>query len=211
MSKDKILADIHRQILDWRNQYAYKSNGYSDEPVRVQEINLDYVCEALKGWLDSQWDQGNSENNQARKNARARMAAIAFHCAIVLALMSGDPGEDEPNKRKVIVNLTIYLADHCMERFLFKFGSQQNEERMRIQDAENVSTTVQSSLYTDEPMIGKVKLSVARQIKSWYQEGVEGHGFKATAKKFGLPEGIYTRRVLDALSKYEAEHPEVAK
>lgn len=208
---DGDLDDIRQQILMWRDQYVFKNISGQEIPHEFFEINLDYVCSALNDWLGEQWDKGDAEYNPARQNARARMAAIAFHCAIVLAMISGNPGEDEPHKREIIVNLTIYFANHCMERFLFKFGSQQNEERMRIQDAENVSTTVQSSLYTDEPMIGKVKLSVARQIKSWYQEGVEGHGFKATAKKFGLPEGIYTRRVLEALSKYEAEHPEVAK
>ena len=50
-----------------------------------------------------------------------RMATVAFHGAIVLHMLAGEPGKDVPKTRRAICKLTEYLANHCMERFLCQY------------------------------------------------------------------------------------------
>ena len=49
------------------------------------------------------------------------MATVAFHGAIVLHMLAGEPGKDVPKTRRAICKLTEYLANHCMERFLCQY------------------------------------------------------------------------------------------
>lgn len=41
--------------------------------------------------------------------------------APVLHMLAGEPGEDNPKLRKAVCRLTVYVADHCMERFLCRY------------------------------------------------------------------------------------------
>lgn len=36
-------------------------------------------------------------------------------------MLAGEPGEDNPKMRKAVCKLTVYIANHCMERFLHKY------------------------------------------------------------------------------------------
>lgn len=115
-------------------------NNGEDIPCEETVIDLDYVNDALKEWLDNQYDLSKQEKNPARADARTRMATIAFHAAIVIAMMYGNPSAREHAKRKAVVDLVIYVANHCMERFLYKFGDIQNAQRAEALKAEKAKT-----------------------------------------------------------------------
>ena len=52
--------------------------------------------------------------------------------APVLHMLAGEPGEDNPKLRKAVCRLTVYVADHCMERFLCRYykGAYPEMDRM---------------------------------------------------------------------------------
>lgn len=58
---------------------------------------------------------------ETRKEVSLRMATVAFHGAIVLHMLAGEPGKDVPKTCRAICKLTEYLANHCMERFLCQY------------------------------------------------------------------------------------------
>lgn len=124
LPKGDHLKNIQDQVDHWRLKYCCRKGEemVGDDNVPRTTIELDYVNDALKKWIDDQFS-----DNPARKSARKRMACIAFHCAIVLAMIEGIPDATMIEKRKRIVDLTLYIANMCMERFLFKFGDQQNK------------------------------------------------------------------------------------
>lgn len=115
------LEEMKDQIDAWREQYCFKPDYEGDQACPETVINLDYICEALQEWLDEQFDMGMEEGNDVRKGDRARMATIAFHAAIVLHMLAGNPQSSDRKLRKTVKELTIYIANYCMERYLSKF------------------------------------------------------------------------------------------
>ena len=67
-----------------------------------------------------------------------RMAAIAFHCSIVIHMLYDNPAPANWQKRQKVVDLTLFIADYCIERFLHKFGKAQNLQRRANKEAEYV-------------------------------------------------------------------------
>ncbi|MCM1139852.1 MAG: DUF3987 domain-containing protein [Muribaculum sp.] len=122
------LERIQDKIDEWTAKYSFDTdvNG-KDVAASKFEIDLGYVNDKLQQWLDFQYDKGEAENNEERKNIRARIAAMAFHCAIVYHMLYDNPGPNCHKKREDVVNLTIYMANYFMERYLHKFGKRQNE------------------------------------------------------------------------------------
>ena len=140
----------------------------------------------MKKWLDEQFDLSEHEKNRARGDARTRMATIAFHAAMVIAMMYGNPSAKEHAKRKAVVELTIYVANHCMERFLYKFGAIQNKQKAEAMEAEkvkaetfNAASTLDKDEITDEV------------VAEWYRlnnlEGEDRLGYKKIAKEYNIP------------------------
>lgn len=180
------LEKIHDQIDDWKSKYCYQTIGGEDIIQSETVIDLDYVNEALKKWLDEQFDLSEHEKNRARGDARTRMATIAFHAAMVIAMMYGNPSAKEHAKRKAVVELTIYVANHCMERFLYKFGAIQNKQKAEAMEAEkvkaetfNAASTLDKDEITDEV------------VAEWYRlnnlEGEDRLGYKKIAKEYNIP------------------------
>ena len=180
------LEKIHDQIDDWKSKYCYQTIGGEDIIQSETVIDLDYVNEALKKWLDEQFDLSEHEKNRARGDARTRMATIAFHAAMVIAMMYGTPSAKEHAKRKAVVELTIYVANHCMERFLYKFGAIQNKQKAEAMEAEkvkaetfNAASTLDKDEITDEV------------VAEWYRlnnlEGEDRLGYKKIAKEYNIP------------------------
>lgn len=133
------LEALKDQIDDWTETYCYQRiPGEGDEAVGEVNVDLDYVCEALDGWNERQYLLSEEEKNPARKDVRLRMATIAFHCAIVLHMLYDNPAPANWQKRKQVVDLTLFIADYCIERFLHKYGKEQNIQRKLNQEAEYV-------------------------------------------------------------------------
>ena len=124
------LEVLRDQIDDWTEAYCYQRiPGEGDEAVGEVNVDLDYVCKALEDWNDRQFQLAEEEKNPARKDVRMRMAAIAFHCSIVIHMLYDNPAPANWQKRQKVVDLTLFIADYCIERFLHKFGKAQNLQR----------------------------------------------------------------------------------
>ena len=179
------LEKIHDQIDDWKSKYCYQTIGGEDIIQSETVIDLDYVNEALKKWLDEQFELSEQEKNPARANARTRMAAIAFHAAIVIAMMYGNPSAKEHAKRKAVVELVIYIANLCMERFLYKFGDIQNAQRAEALKAEKAKTeTFETSSNAAEDEI------TDETVAEWYRLNTREKdrlGYKKIAKEYNIP------------------------
>lgn len=195
------LEQMRDQIEEWHDRYCYYTQGKQDIAREKTEINLSYVNVALKQWLNFQYDRYVQDGNSARKDIRSRAAAIAFHCAIVLHMLWEQPEEDDTAARKSVVDLTLYVADYCMERFIQKFGELHNIQREANRSAE----FVQPQAPTSSVKIKGVPLDVARKMKTWYQKGVDGHGLNAVLKMYGKAYGLTApnqiSRILDELEK----------
>ena len=95
MPCDAELDEIRDQIDAWKSQYCYTTNNNGEDiPCEETVIDLDYVNDALKEWLDNQYDLSKQEKNPARADARTRMATMAFHAGISVAMMYGNPGQN---------------------------------------------------------------------------------------------------------------------
>ena len=208
------LESYRDQIDEWNRLYCYNHDELSgcDIPAEEHFIDLGYVNDALNSWIDDQWLRANADPSDPRVNARGRMAAIAFHCAMVIHMLFGCPGPDMLQTRRKVVDLTIYLANYCMERFLHKFGDIQRVQRELNNLAETVDSpavnqgTQPSSLQPDEENYsGSLSKSTVIEMVKYYDLSEE-IGYTTVAKKFGLPPGEASRKMVSrAIRKLKKE------
>lgn len=209
------LEAIRDQIDLWNKTYCYdhdESSGF-DLPAEESIIDLGYVNTALKTWIeDDQWAKANGNIDDPRIGARGRMAAIGHHLAMVIHMLFGCPGPDMLQTRRKVVDLTMYLANYCMERFLHKFGDIQKVQRELNNLAETVDTptvnqgTQQSSLQPDEEnYCGNLSKSTVIEMVKYYDLSDE-IGYTTVAKKFGLPPGEASKKMVSrAIRKWKRE------
>lgn len=207
------LERLRDQIDEWNWLYCYvhdESSG-SDIPAEEHFIDLEYVNDAIKSWIDLQWLRANADPSDPRVGARGRMGAIAFHLAMVIHMLFGCPGAEMAQTRRKVVDLTIYLTNYCMERFLFKFGDIQKVQRELNNQAERVENTTtigkeaqQSSPQPDEKnYCGGLSKSTVKKMFEMYIPGKVGYG--TIAKYFGLPGENGQQKVKRAIKKYKQE------
>ena len=188
------LEQIRDQIDDWKSKYCYQTIDGEDIIQSETVINLDYVNDALKVWLDNQFDLSKQENNPARADARTRMATMAFHAGIPIAMMCGNPSANEHAKRKAVVELIIYIANMCMERFLHKFGDMQNAQRAEAMEVEKVKlgAVETTPIVTEDVITDEV-------VAEWYRlnnlVGEDRLGYKKIAKKYGVSQDTVKNRL----------------
>ena len=182
MPQGQDLDKIRDQIDEWHDKYCYHTDNGMDIASDETVIDLGYVNDALKKWLDNQYDLFEMDGNSARKDIRTRAATIAFHAAIVIHMLWGQPTETEVEKRKAVTDLAIYVADYCIERFIHKFGAKHNLQREANRSAEYVKPEQQEER---KVTIKGVPLDDALKMYEWYKPNVEGHGYPAIVKKWG--------------------------
>ena len=209
------LESLRDQIDEWNRLYCYAHDESSrcDIPADEHFIELDYVNAAIETWInDDQWHKANGDPSDPRVGARGRMAAIAFHCAMVIHMLFGCPGPDMLQTRRKVVDLTIYLANYCMERFLHKFGDIQRVQRELNNLAETVDSpavnqgTQPSSLQPDEENYsGSLSKSTVIEMAKYYDMSDE-IGYGTVVKKFGLPPGEASKKMVSrAIRKWKRE------
>ena len=192
------LKHIQDQIDQWREKYCYSSTGGKDTACKETEIDLDYVCKALGGWVEKQYDISFEENNPARRDLRTRIATIAFHCAEVLQMLYSNKKDESTQKQ--VVDLTLYIAEYCMARSLWRWGGKQNALHKKMQEAgleeadspsnTTIPETRQSELITDI-----AELYCLHQIKD--EKGNNKYGWDTLAKLSGIPESTLRRKVAE--------------
>lgn len=209
------LESYRDQIDEWNRLYCYNHDELSgyDIPAEEHFIELDYVNAAIETWInDDQWNKANGDPSDPRVGARGRIGAIAFHCAMVIHMLFGCPGPDMLQTRRKVVNLTIYIANYCMERFLHKFGDIQKVQRELNNLAETVDSstvnqgTQQSSPQPDEENYsGSLSKSTVIEMAKYYDLSDE-IGYGTVVKKFGLPPGEASRKMVSrAIRKLKKE------
>lgn len=133
MPDGELLTQFQDQLDAWTEKYAYTTDAEgNDIPVSPYETDMNYVNQALKEWLDDQYELSQNENNPARDALRLRIASSAFNCAIVWHMLYGEPSSRQRSERKSVVDLTIYMANYFMERWLHKFGAKHNEQQAKF-------------------------------------------------------------------------------
>jgi hypothetical protein len=182
MPQGQDLDKIRDQIDEWHDKYCYHTDNGMDIASDETVIDLCYVNDALEKWLDNQYDLFEMDGNSARNDIRSRAATIAFHAAIIIHMLWGQPTKTEVEKRKAVTDLAIYVADYCIERFIHKFGAKHNLQREANRSAEYVKPEQQKE---STVTIKGVPLDVARQMYEWYKPNVDGHGYPAIVKKWG--------------------------
>lgn len=208
------LERYRNQIEEWNRLYCYNHDELSgcDIPAEEHFIELDYVNVAIETWInDDQWYKANGDTSDPRVGARGRMGAIAFHCAMVIHMLFGCPDPKMLQTRRKVVDLTIYIANYCMERFLLKFGAIQKVQRELNNQAERVENTTtvdkeaqQSSPQPDEKnYCGGLSKSTVKKMFEMYIPGKVGYG--TIAKYFGLPGENGQQKVKRAIKKYKQE------
>ena len=182
---DDAEVDLFRDKIDaWRKQYCYTTNDNGDdEPCNETDIDLSYLFQPLKNWLDRQYDQSIKEDNPARRNVRARSACVAFHCAIVLHMLYDQPMTAVDKEE--VVNATIYIANYVIERFLFKFKDEQNlafRQRSAAEKVKKSQATDTAGVTVTPPPAKKPGRADAPRLK---QEHDAGTGWETLGKKYG--------------------------
>ena len=187
MPQGKVLSDLQNQIDVWTEQYSYKTDeDGNDIPADPFRIDLGYVNDALKAWLGEQWDKGEEQSDSTRQEVRLRIGAIAFNSAIVYHMLYGNPTPREHGKRETIVNLTLYMADYYMERYLHKFSKIQNEQRAQNRAADMVLKHDAPTKPEAVPVNPNWKSDVPEAtVKAWYErfQSGDGYGKIATAAR----------------------------
>ena len=206
LPEGRALEALRDQIDDWTDTYCYQHiPGDGDKAVAVVEIDLDYVCKALKEWNDRQYDLSQEEHNPARKDVRMRMAAIAFHCAIVLHMLFDQPATTNWQKRNQVVDLTLFIADYCIERFLHKFGKEQNMQRKANQEAEYVGEEPPQTTDSGTAATATPKVTDIAKLKELHDKKDAGGQSLYGWDKLAIMSGMSASTVKRKVRQYEAE------
>lgn len=191
------LEIIRDKIDEWRNKYCFHHDPVKgDIPCDEYVVDLDYVDEDLEDWIKAQYQIYLKDKVEKRNEIRFGIAAVAFHCAIVLHMLAGNPDAKQRLARKNVKQLTLYIADYCMERYLTRFVP---DYRM---DSANITDDQQNSKCSEQ----KKRHLTLEEILQWYPKrgmiGDDGKpiGYGTIAKHLGLQDKNIVR---NAFKRYE--------
>ena len=191
------LEIIRDKIDEWRSKYCFHHDPVKgDIPCDEYVVDLDYVAEDLEDWIKAQYQIYLKDKVEKRNEIRFGIAAVAFHCAIVLHMLAGNPNANQRLARKNVKQLTLYIADYCMERYLTRFVP---DYRM---DSANITDDQQNSKCSEQ----KKRHLTLEEILQWYPKrgmiGDDGKpiGYGTIAKHLGLQDKNIVR---NAFKRYE--------
>ena len=193
-----VMNEIHDYIDAYADQYSYHiTDEGTFEPAPLYTIDLSYVNVELKKWCENQYLLGQEEENQARIGARGRMAAIAFHFAIVFHMLWNQPKSKET--RQSVLNLTIYMANYFMERYLHKFGyiQNQNHAKFMAQELGSVDCGLIKQSF-EQPDNAEPKKSKDYEVE-WNRLKEQGLSYKEIADRY---DGFNIEQVKGVIRRY---------
>lgn len=204
---EEVMENIYDEIDRMAKQYSYSidDNGVF-VPAHMVTVKLDYVNDELSKWLDSQYELAVAEGNKERDTQRGRFATMAFQCAIVYHILYGCP--TDADERKKVIQLTLYMANYFIERYLHKFGHVQNLNHAKFEakelvtpDRRNKATEnpgePSSSLITDIPT-----LKAMHDVKD--DRGQNKNGWDYLSKISGIPESTLRRKIKEYENSLQA-------
>ena len=183
MPDKKTLKHIKGNIKTFREKYCYKTNG-KDIACKEYKTDMQYVNDALNKWLDRQHEIYENDHCAKRNQFRARIATLVLQAVIPVHMMYEEPKDAET--RKMVVDLAIYLANYCMERYLYKFAGV-NE----ITADADIDYTVQAErVFSDD------------DFKEWYEMHESGLSYNTIETAVGAKPGTARNKI----DKYKREH-----
>lgn len=204
----EVMEEIYDDIDRMAKQYSYHIDDDGNfVPAEMITVDLDYVNKELDKWLISQYEVAQAEGNKERDTQRGRFATMAFQCAIVYHILYGCPTDTD--ERKKVTQLTLYMANYFMERYLHKFGHIQNLNHARFEAKELITpyrgnkapeaTAEQPSvLITDIPT-----LKAMHDVKD--DKGQNKNGWDYLSKISGIPQSTLRRKIAEYENGLQAE------
>ena len=127
------------------------------------------------------------------------MATIAFHCAIVIHMLYDNPAPTNRQKRKQVVDLTLFIADYCIERFLHKYGKEQNIQRKLNLEAEYVEDNSAAQNGNGSPSSGNTFITDIAELKKLHDQkdasGQSLNGWDTLAKISGMSASTVRKKI----------------
>lgn len=201
------LEAIRNNIDVWRQTYSfYHDSEAGDTPCDKYLIDLGYVNDALKIWCNQQYELFQQDQIAERSEMRNGIACVAFHCAIVLHMLAGNPHSKQAKVRKTISDLSVYIANYCMERYIAKFAKADSFSQATDHIVGNVADETSFSASSK-------RILKEDEIEYWYSrrgtKDSEGNtiGLGTIAKELGVEKYV----VKNAFVRYKKTHPDDKK
>ena len=125
MPKYRPLTDEEQEAIQQAARRLSELKGYVDTP-RLRK--------AISKWVEEKRILALKNNDEVMDNFRRRAAVIAFRCAVVFHLLSGEERES-----KACVDFMLVMADYCLDTQMHMLGNM-----IESQQAQNAPTEVRT-------------------------------------------------------------------
>ena len=136
MPKYRPLTDEEQEAIQQAARRLSELKGYVDTP-RLRK--------AISKWVEEKRILALKNNDEVMDNFRRRAAVIAFRCAVVFHLLSG-----EEHESKACVDFMLMMADYCLDTQMHMLGNMIESQQAQNAPAE-VRTISDKNTYDKLP------------------------------------------------------------
>ena len=136
MPKYRPLTDEEQEAIQQAARKLSELKGYVDTP-RLRK--------AISKWVEEKRILALKNNDEVMDNFRRRAAVIAFRCAVVFHLLSG-----EEHESKACVDFMLMMADYCLDTQMHMLGNMIESQQAQNAPAE-VRTISDKNTYDKLP------------------------------------------------------------
>lgn len=136
MPKYRPLTDEEQEAIQQAARRLSELKGYVDTP-RLRK--------AISKWVEEKRILALKNNDEVMDNFRRRAAVIAFRCAVVFHLLSG-----EEHESKACVDFMLMMADYCLDTQMHMLGNMIESQQAQNAPAE-VRTISDKTTYDKLP------------------------------------------------------------
>ena len=136
MPKYRPLTDEEQEAIQQAARKLSELKGYVDTP-RLRK--------AISKWVEEKRILALKNNDEVMDNFRRRAAVIAFRCAVVFHLLSG-----EEHESKACVDFMLMMADYCLDTQMHMLGNMIESQQAQNTPAE-VRTISDKNTYDKLP------------------------------------------------------------
>ena len=173
MPKYRPLSDEEQEAIQQAARKLSELKGYVDTP-RLRK--------AISKWVEEKRILALKNNDEVMDNFRRRAAVIAFRCAVVFYLLSG-----EEHESKACVDFMLMMADYCLDTQMRMLGNMIESQQAQNAPAE-VRTISDKTTYDKLP-----KEFTYADVKDAKGPGYSDSSYRSSVsrwKKFNLIEEI---------------------
>lgn len=176
MPDAKFLEEIQDKIDEWHGKFCYTHDQQSNQDTVCPEyeIDLQFISKSLRDWMDKQYDRYVEQHIVEYNTMRTSIASLAFNAAIVLYMLADEPDSNRRKCRNAVNDLTILIADYCMERFVSKFAT-------TTDDVQEVDEAVPK-----KRILSEAELEFAIFVRTQVDDNGQRIGYGTIAKRYGI-------------------------